>query len=124
MLVCVALMMLARLATLHADSEFLVLHHGNIFSNFEELDKYGNVCEEPGSSNCYGGIARVAAIVKEAREKAFKDDYEVLFFITGNFWKYQNYLRLEPNHSLFRILNYLKPDFMVSCTFSFQHQVI
>lgn len=84
-------------------------------SHFDELDITENICSEPETVDCFGGLARVYTYVKEARQMAKeKKGPKVLYFIAGNFFEHDKFVKLKRNDTIIEILNYLQPDFMVS----------
>ncbi len=44
-----------------------ILHTNDIHGRFEETDKHGFSCDNKGA--CFGGIARIATVVKQVRNK-------------------------------------------------------
>ena len=68
-IICHVLVLFCLQISLGLCFDLTILHTNDIHGRFEETDKHGFVCNA-NSGACFGGVARLAASVKEARNKA------------------------------------------------------
>lgn len=79
------LSLVTSVPVLTKELEFVILHNNDMHARFEETNKFSSKCESLGSSKCYGGFARTAHVINEARNKAREGKGpEVLYLNAGD----------------------------------------
>ncbi|XP_075168991.1 protein 5NUC-like [Haematobia irritans] len=93
-------------------TEFIILHNNDIHARFEETSASSEKCTQDlaKANKCFGGIARVAHIIREHREQATNRGIPVVYLnagdtATGTPWYY-----LFKDEIAATFLNILQPD--------------
>lgn len=99
-----------------ADLNLVLLHTNDMHSRFDETDVYCNECREDDAAKgmCYGGLARIAHVVNQEKQKAKEEGLLSLFMVAGDTFQgtpYFSFFKWEP---VVDFINQLKPDVMVS----------
>ncbi|GLV34734.1 Ecto-5'-nucleotidase 2 [Carabus blaptoides fortunei] len=95
------------------DLELLILHNNDMHSRFEETNKLSGTCSKSKPNECYGGFARVAHVVREAREKSRTGaGPKVLYLNAGDTYTGTAWFTVHRWKIAAEFLNILNPDAM------------
>lgn len=109
-------MALITVVSITADLDLVLLHANDMHSRFDETDVYCNECREDDVDlgKCYGGLARIAHVVTEEKQKAKEKGVLSLFMVAGDTFQgtpYYSFFKWKP---VVDFIKQLKPDVMVS----------
>lgn len=90
--------------------DLLILHDNDQHARFEETDRFSGPCR-PGQT-CFGGFARIAHVVREARKNESESGPAVLYLNAGDTYQGTPYYTLYKWNVTYRLMNALKPDAM------------
>lgn len=92
--------------------DLIILHNNDMHAKFEELNQIGAQCkpEDLISDKCYGGFARVSAIVQRYRKAAATGGPKVLYLNAGDTYTGSPLFNLFKHEIASRAMNILKPD--------------
>lgn len=111
-LICALLYLVSVSAS---ELDLLILHNNDMHSRFEETSKRSSKCPLLGSQQCYGGFARVAHVVREARDDAqYGRGPKVLYLNAGDTYTGTAWFVTYKSEIVTEFLNILKPDAAVS----------
>ncbi len=98
-----------------SDINLIILHNNDMHAHFEQSDKFGGNCLEDDArqNNCYGGFARISAIVKQYRENAKNGGSPVLYLNAGDTYIGTPWFSSFKDKVTSDFMNILKPDAMV-----------
>jgi len=98
-----------------ADLELVLLHANDMHSRFDETDVYCNECREDDAAlgKCYGGLARVAQIVRDEKRMAAERGVPSLFMVAGDTFQGTPYFSLFKWKPVVDFIKELNPDVMV-----------
>lgn len=98
--------------------EFIVLHNNDMHARFEQTSQFSTACQpdEAFHNRCYGGFARVSALVKKYRQTADNGGPRVLFLNAGDTYTGTPWFTIYKDKIVTAFLNVLKPDAIVSGT--------
>lgn len=97
--------------------DLIILHNNDMHAKFEELNQIGDKCKPVDliADKCYGGFARVSAIVQRYRKAAETGGPKVLYLNAGDTYTGSPWFNLFKDEIATRAMNILKPDAVVSC---------
>lgn len=91
--------------------DLLILHNNDLHGRFEETSKTSGTCS---IDDCVGGFARIAHVVREAREAATKGTGpKVLFLNAGDTYVGTSWFNVHKWNITVNFLNIIHPDVMV-----------
>lgn len=95
--------------------EFIVLHNNDMHARFEQTSQYSTACHpaEAINNKCYGGFARVSALVKKYRQAADNGGPKTLYLNAGDTYTGTPWFTVYKDRIVSAFLNALKPDAMV-----------
>lgn len=115
------LALLATVAvTVTADFDLLLLHINDIHSRFDETDVHSNdycIPEVADRGMCYGGVGRVAEVVRAERQLAADKGLPSMFVVAGDIFQGTPYFTFFKWQICSDVVNELKPDAMVTTEF-------
>lgn len=95
--------------------DLLILHNNDMHARFEETSARSGTCPLLGSKQCYGGFARTAHIVRQARQDAQTGKGpQVLYLNAGDTYTGTAWFTVHRQDMVIEFLNILKPDAAVS----------
>lgn len=95
------------------DVDFLILHNNDMHARFEQTSRSSGTCKSV-DTDCVGGFARVAHVVREARE-AFENGKgpKAFFLNAGDTYTGTAWFGVHKWKIVVDFLNALMPDVMV-----------
>lgn len=94
--------------------ELEILHNNDMHSRFEETNKLSGTCPKKAGGMCYGGFARVAHVVRQARAAAAAGKGPpVLYLNAGDTYTGTSWFTVHRWRIAAEFLNLLKPDAIV-----------
>ncbi|XP_017868238.1 PREDICTED: protein 5NUC-like isoform X1 [Drosophila arizonae] len=93
-------------------TEFTIIHNNDIHARFEQTNKYGAVCtqEDANMNKCFGGVARIAHVVRKYREEAKNGGNPVLYLNAGDTFTGTLWFTIFKDKIASTLLNKLQPD--------------
>lgn len=85
-----------------------IVHTNDMHSRFEQTSRLSSVCseKEAAAGKCYGGFARIATLVRQARNSSVP----CLFLNAGDTYQGSTWFSVYKWEIVARLLNILKPD--------------
>ncbi|XP_017884500.1 protein 5NUC-like [Ceratina calcarata] len=85
-----------------------IVHTNDMHSRFEQTSRLSSVCsdKEAAEGKCYGGFARIATLVRQARNSSVP----CLFLNAGDTYQGSTWFSVYKWEIVARLLNILKPD--------------
>ncbi len=106
----VALVLTALLHVASGDFVLRIAHTNDIHARFEEFNRFGSACAEPGTGTCYGGVARIHALVQKLRNEAGRN---LLFLDAGDYFQGTLWFHYYSGNATAHFMNKLQYDAMV-----------
>lgn len=95
--------------------ELTILHNNDMHSRFEETSKLSGTCPQKNKGLCYGGFARVAHVVRDARARAkTRAGPPVIYLNAGDTYTGTAWFTVHRWKIAAEFLNLLMPDAIVS----------
>lgn len=98
-----------------ADFDLVLLHANDMHSRFDETDVYCNECREDDAAlaKCYGGLARIAQVVRDEKREAAARGVPSLFMVAGDTFQGTPYFSFFKWRPVVDFVKQLNPDVMV-----------
>ncbi|XP_026481328.1 protein 5NUC-like [Ctenocephalides felis] len=102
----------ARAKLKKGEWNLLILHNNDMHSRFVETDAKQNECpdEIKAENKCYGGMARVATVVRRARKDAKRGGPPVLYLNAGDTFAGSPWFMVHKAPLVALSMNLLRPD--------------
>ncbi|KAJ8687355.1 hypothetical protein QAD02_023149 [Eretmocerus hayati] len=101
------------------------LHTNDMHSRFEETSRESSICNDRASElgKCYGGFARIATLIREARQQGEINDLPTFFLNAGDTYQGSDLFTTYKWKIVARFLNILQPDVVSLGNHEFDNKV-
>ncbi|KAL5285647.1 hypothetical protein ACFFRR_007377 [Megaselia abdita] len=92
--------------------EFTILHNNDLHARFDEISASLGACTDAlkNSSSCFGGFARAAHVIRDARKEAAANGKPVFYFFAGDIFTGTEWFTIFRMEICTTFLNILSPD--------------
>jgi len=97
-----------------ADYELTILHFNDLHARFQPINRFDSDCSEKdlGEGKCYGGVARLAAVINDRRTAAQNDGRNVAVLIGGDVFQGSVFYTYYKGAASAELMNMIDVDAM------------